>query len=134
MPGLRLGPLVGAEGRDDQLQEESRARLEPPQQSRHGQAAPRPLRRGLAAVSPSDSGIGHGAARATAHNRAVAMPPACAREGGLHRLAETFAEQGAGMQRAFGASVAVRRCPQPQARQMGPRAAGGVAAQHRHQA
>jgi hypothetical protein len=48
MDRLHLGEVMGKEGRDDQLQEESRAGMEQPQQSRHGKAAPRPLLRWLA--------------------------------------------------------------------------------------
>jgi hypothetical protein len=39
---------MGEEGRDHQLQEESGARVEQPQQPYHGKAAPRPLHRRLA--------------------------------------------------------------------------------------
>ena len=43
MDGLHPGEIVGEEGRDDPLQEHPGARMEQPQQSRHGNAAPRPL-------------------------------------------------------------------------------------------
>jgi hypothetical protein len=45
---LHLGEIVGEEGRDDQLQEHTGARMEQPQEVRHGKAAPRPLLRRLA--------------------------------------------------------------------------------------
>jgi hypothetical protein len=133
MHGLRLGQIVGEEGRDDQLQEASRASMEQPPQSRPGNAAPRPRLCGLAEVMRSDRGIGHGAASAIDHKRAVARPPAFARDVGRHRISETFEEKGAEMEREFGASLTVRRCTIPQARQLGQMAAGGVAVQHLHQ-
>jgi hypothetical protein len=37
------GQIVGEEGRDHALQEHPRARMEQPQQARHGNAAPQPL-------------------------------------------------------------------------------------------
>ena len=45
---LYLGETVSEEGCDHQLQEQARAGVEQPQQSRHGKAAPRPLCRRLA--------------------------------------------------------------------------------------
>ena len=45
---LHLGEIVGEEGRDDQLQEHTGARMEEPQEVGHGKAAPRPLLRRLA--------------------------------------------------------------------------------------
>jgi len=44
MDGLHPREIVGEEGRDDPRQEHPGARLEPPQQPRHGKAAARPLR------------------------------------------------------------------------------------------
>jgi hypothetical protein len=43
VPLLHLGEIVGEEGRDHQLQEHTGARMEQPQEVRHGKATPRPL-------------------------------------------------------------------------------------------
>jgi hypothetical protein len=43
MNRLHVGQVVGQEGCDDQLEEHPGARMEQPQEVRHGKAAPRPL-------------------------------------------------------------------------------------------
>jgi hypothetical protein len=48
MDCLHLSELVGEQGRDHPLQEQSRAGMEQPRQSRPGKAAPRSLLRRLA--------------------------------------------------------------------------------------
>jgi hypothetical protein len=74
MARLPPGAIVGEKGRDHPLQAQARARMEPPQQSRHGQAAPRPLLRRLAERLLERRGIGHGAARALDQEGAMALP------------------------------------------------------------
>jgi hypothetical protein len=61
MDRLHLSQVVGEEGRDESLQEHTRARMEQPQQSRHGKATPRPLFGRLAEGGLQGRGIGHGA-------------------------------------------------------------------------
>src|SRR5262249_14537325 len=60
------------------------------------------------------------------------MPPVFARDVGRHNASETF-EEGEEMEREFGASLTVRCRTEPQARQMGQMAAGGVAVQNLQQ-
>jgi hypothetical protein len=129
MDGLHLGEIMGEEGRDHELQEESGAGMEQPQQPRHGKAAPRPLLCRLAQCFLSSRGIGHGASRAIDEKRAMAMPPAFTRDGGLHRAAEALQEEGTEAQRESGAGLTGGRRTEPQARQRGQMTAGGVARQ-----
>jgi hypothetical protein len=69
-----LGEIVGEEGRDHPLQEDSRARLEPPQEPSDGDAAPRPRLRRWAERLLSCRDIGHGAPRASDENGAMPVP------------------------------------------------------------
>ena len=133
MHRLHLGEIVGEEGRDDQLQEHPGARMEQPQEVRHGKAAPRPLLRRLAERLLQGRGIGHGAARAIDEKGAMAMPPPFVQGGALHRAAEALQEEVKEAQREFGAGLTVGRRTEPQARQMGQMAAGGVAMQNLQQ-
>ena len=133
MDRLHPGQIVGEEGRDDQLQEHTGARMEQPQESRHGKAAPRPLLRRLAEGRLQGRGIGHGASRAIDEKRAMAMPPPFVQGGSLHRAAEALEEEVKEAQRESGARLTVGRRTEPQARQMGQMAAGGVAMQNLQQ-
>jgi hypothetical protein len=59
----------------------------------------------------------------------VAVPPAFARETGLHRTAEALQEEVKAAPRESGMGLTVGLCSEPQARQMGQMTAGGVAVQ-----
>ena len=133
MDRLHPGEIVGEEGRDHQLQEHTGARMEQPQQPRHGEAAPRPLLRRLAERVLEGRGIGHGASRAIDEKRAMTMPPPFVQGGSLHGAAEALEEEGEEAQREFGTGLTVGRRTEPQARQMGQMAAGGVAMQNLQQ-
>src|SRR4030095_8537264 len=61
---------------------------------------------------------------------AVAMPSPFVQGGLLHRAAEALQEEGKKAQRESGAGLTVGRRTEPQARQMGQMAAGGVAMQN----
>jgi hypothetical protein len=130
---LHLGAIVRQEGRDDQLEEHPGARMEQPQEVGHGNAAPQSRRCRLAKRVLEGRRIRHRASRAIAENGAMARPSACTRDGRLHRAAEALEKEGEEASREFGARLAVCRRAEPQARQMGPMAAGGVAVQHLQQ-
>jgi hypothetical protein len=68
------GQVMGEEGRDHQLQEESGTRVEQAQQPYHGKATPWPLHRRLAERLLQGRSVRHGAARAIDQTGAVAMP------------------------------------------------------------
>ena len=74
---MHLGKIVGQEGCDHQLQEQARARVEQPQEVRHGKAAPRPLLCRLTDGLLEGRGIGPGAARAIDQKGAMPVPPPC---------------------------------------------------------
>jgi hypothetical protein len=61
MDRFHVGQIVREEGRDHELQEESGARMEEPQEPRPGKAAPRLLHRGLPERLLEGRGIGQGA-------------------------------------------------------------------------
>ena len=81
---VHLGEIVGEEGRDDQLQEHTGARMEQPQEARHGKAASRPLPRRLAERVLEGRRIGHRAPRAIDEKGAMALPPPVVQGGSLH--------------------------------------------------
>jgi hypothetical protein len=134
MDRLHPGKIMGQEGRNDQLQEHTRARMEQSQEPGDGAAAPRPLRRRLAAGGLQGRRIWHGASRALDQNRAMAMPPSFVQGGSLHRAAEVLQEEVQEAPRESGAGLTVCRRTAPQARQMGQMAAGGVAMEKLSQA
>src|SRR5215510_4184052 len=104
--------------------------MEQPQEVRHGKAAPRPRLGRLAERVLEGGCIGHRASRAINEKGAMAMPSAFTRDGRLHRAAEALEEEGEETEREFGARLAVCRRAEPQARQMGQMAAGGVTMQN----
>jgi hypothetical protein len=61
MDRLHPGKIMGQEGRNDQLQEHTCARMEQSQEPGDGEAAPRPLRRRLAEGGLQGRSIWHGA-------------------------------------------------------------------------
>jgi hypothetical protein len=63
----------------------------------------------------------------------MALPPAFVQGGPLHCAAETFEEEVKKAQREFSARLAVGRCREPQARQMGQMTAGRVAMENLQQ-
>ena len=115
MDRLHPGQIVGEKGRDDQLQEHTRAGMEQPQQARHGKAAPRPLLRRLAEGGLQGRGIGHGTSRAIDQKRAMALPPPFVQGGALHRAAEALEQEVKEAQRESGTSLTVGRRTEPQA-------------------
>src|SRR5919198_3394595 len=129
MDRLHPGEIVGEEGRDDQLEEHTGARMAQPQQSRHGEAAPRPRLCWLAEGLLEGRGIGHGTARAIDEKRAMAMPPPFVQGGSLHGATETLEEESEEVPREFGTRLTGGRRREPQARQMRQMTAGGVAMQ-----
>ena len=60
----------------------------------------------------------------------MAMPPSFVPGGWLHRAAEMLQEEVKDAPRESGAGVTGGRRPEPQARQLGQMAAGGVALEH----
>jgi hypothetical protein len=129
MHRLHLSQVVGEERRDDQLQEHTSARREQPQPSRHGQAAPRPLRCWLAARVLQGRGIGQGASRALDEKWTMALPPPVVQGGSLPRAPETLEEESEEAPRESGSRVTIGRRTEPQARQVGQVTAGGVTVQ-----
>src|ERR671924_1339863 len=107
MDHLHPDKIVGEEGRDDQLQEHTGARLEEPQEPSDGKAAPRPLLRRLAERVLSGRGIRHGASRAIDEKGAMTLPPPFVQGGSLHRAAEALEQEGEEVQREFGTSLTV---------------------------
>jgi hypothetical protein len=88
-----VGEIVSQEGRDHQLQEESPARMEQPQEVRHGKATPRPLLCRLAERVLEGGNIGHRAAQAIAENGTMTMPPLFVQGGSLYGTAEALSEE-----------------------------------------
>lgn len=78
---------------DDQLQEATRARMEQPQEVRHGQAAPRPRLRRLTEGGLSSRRIGHGTAGALDEKGTMTMPPPVVPGSLLHGAAEALEEE-----------------------------------------
>jgi hypothetical protein len=134
MDRLHPGQSVSEAGRDHELQEHTGARMEPPQPSRHGNAAPRPRLCWRAERFLSGRGLGHGTSRAIDEKRAMTMPPPFVQGRRLHRAAEPLEQASEEAQREFGPRVTVGRRREPPARQMGPMTAGGVAMQHLQEA
>ena len=134
MHGLHRGQIVGEEGRDDQRQEQTSAGMEQPQEPSDGEAAPRSLLRRLPERLLHGWSVRPRAPRALDQPGAMARPPPFVQGGSLHRAAEARQAAVNKAPRASGAGLTVGRRPAPQARQMGPMAAGGVAMPPRHQA
>jgi hypothetical protein len=133
MHGLHLGQIVGEEGRDDQLQEHTSAGMEQPQEPSDGKTAPRPLLRRLPERLLQGWSVRHRAPRAIDPKGAMAMPPPFVQGGSLHGAAEALQEEVKKAQRESGAGLTVGRRTEPQTRQMGQMAAGGVAMQNLQQ-
>ena len=115
MDHLHPGKIVGKKGRDDQLEEHTRAGMEQAQQARHGKAAPGPLLCRLAECSLQGRGIGHGTSRAIDQKRAMALPPPFVQGGALYRTAEALEQKIKEAPREFGTSLTVGRRTEPQA-------------------
>jgi hypothetical protein len=130
MHRLHLDEIVGEERRDDPRQEHTGAHMAQPQQSCHGNAAPRPLLRRLAEGLLEGRRIRHRAPRAIDEKRAMAPPPPVVHGGPLHRAPETLEEEGEEGPRESGTRLTIGRRTAPQARQVGQMAAGGVTVQH----
>jgi hypothetical protein len=127
---LHLGEIVREEGRDDQLQEHTGARMEQPQEVCHGKAAPGALFRRLPERLLQGRSIGHRASRAIDEKGAMTLPPLFVQGGSLYGAAEAFEEESEEAQREFGAGLTVGCRAEPQARYMGQMAAGGVTVQN----
>jgi hypothetical protein len=127
------GQSLGQGGRHDQLQEHPGARRAPSPAPGAREAAPRPRRRRLAAGGLPGRRSGPGASRALDQHRAMALPPAFLPGGARPRAAEGRQEAGQAAPQEAGAGLTVGRRPAPPARQLGPRAAGGVALEQRSQ-
>jgi hypothetical protein len=110
------GQIVGQEGRDDQLQEHTGARMEQPQEPGDGKAAPRSLLRRLPERLLQGRSVRHRAPRAIDQKGAMAMPPPFVQGGSLHRAAEALQEEVKKAQRESGAGLTVGRRTEPQAR------------------
>jgi hypothetical protein len=130
MDRLHLGKIAGEEGRDHELQEHPSARMEPPQEPRDGNAAPRPLLCWLAERVLEGRSIRHRAPRAIGEKRAMALPPPFVQGGSFHCAAETLQQEVKDAPRESGPGVTGGRRAEPQARQMGEMTAGGMAMQH----
>jgi len=74
MHPLHLGEIMGEEGRDDQLQEHTGARMEQPQEVCYREPAPRPLLCRLAERVLEGRSIGYGAARPIDKKGTMAVP------------------------------------------------------------
>ena len=128
MDRLHLSQVMREEGRDDQLQEHPRARMEEPQQPGDGNAAPGALHCRLAERVLSRRGIRHRAARPIDQTGAIAGPLPFIK--GEHRGAEACQQESKEVEGKFRASLTVGRRAEPYARQMRQMAARGVAVQN----
>jgi hypothetical protein len=113
-----------------QLQEHTGARMEEPQEVRHGNATPRPLLCRLAERVLEGGSIGHRASGAIDEQGAMTMPPPFVQGGALHGAAEALSEEVKEAYRESGAGLTVGRRREPSARQMGQMAASGVTMQN----
>ena len=129
-----LGQIVSEEGRDHPLQEHAGARMEQPQEPGDGQAAPWPLLRRRPERLLQGRSVRHRTPRAIDQKGAMAMPPPVVQGGWLHRAAEALQAEVKKAPRESGAGLTGGRRTEPQARQLGQMAAGGVAMQHLQQA
>jgi hypothetical protein len=114
MDRLHPGKIMGQEGRNDQLQKHTGARMEQSQEPGDGEAAPRPLLRRLAECVLEGRGVGHGASRAIDETRARAMPSPVVQGESLYGAAEALEEQSEEWERELGTSLTVccRTAPQ----------------------
>ena len=94
MDRLHPGEIVGQKGRDDQLEEHTRAGMAQAQQARHGNATPGPLFRRLPERLLQGRSVRHGTSRAIDQTRAMALPPPFVQGGALYRTAEALEQKG----------------------------------------